>query len=216
MDVALGKFFLDALKELRDVFVKAQARKDNLVAVGTFLELYGSATRLEGYATRLHGLEGTDRTSQAAGELLREFFDEVHHFGELLRKANLSAIEVYHPELASELARVIGEDASLIGTFTHHIAPRFSLKPSKLQKIVDLYVNFYGVHDGGAWHAERELRYGLPHYRDEAETWDRPAVWERFKELAAYLAAFRAVIGEVIRSTWDFKELATLPSTKKS
>lgn len=212
MDIALGKFFLDALKELRDVFTKAQDRRNNLIATGTFLELYGSATRLQGYAQHIRNVRESKGNAGSLEEALRMFFEEIHHFGEVLRKANLSAIDVFHPQLGAELARVVGADASLQGTFAHDIAPRYKLSPGPLKTIVDLYVNHYGVHDGGAWNAEREMSYQLPRWWDAEGQWDSDPVWERFEELSGHLQEFRAVIGEVIRTTWDFKELATLPT----
>jgi hypothetical protein len=214
MEIALGKFFLDALKELRDVFTKAQDRRDNLVATGTFLELYGSATRLQGYALHIRTVRESKGKAGSLGEALRAFFDEVHHFGEVLRKANLSAIDVFHPQLGAELARVVGADASLEGTFAHSIAPRYKLKPGQLKNVVDLYVNHYEVCDGGAWNAEREMSYQLPRWWDPEGQWESDAVWGRFEELSSHLQEFRAVIGDVIKTTWDFKELATLPTVK--
>src|SRR5437879_329889 len=137
MATDLGEFFLNVLKEIMNAFCKAKERKDNLVALGTFLELYGSAARLQGYANALRG-RAKARSSEATGMLLQDFFEEVHHFGKILRKANLSAIEVFHPRLASELARITDSDASIASAFDRRSGrlARFKLKSGKLKDIV--------------------------------------------------------------------------------
>ena len=214
MDIALGKFFLDVLKELRDIFTKAQNRRDNLVASGTFLELYGSATRLQGYAQRIRAARESKDKAGSVGEAFRAFFEEIHHFGEVLRKANLSAIEVFHPQLGAELARIVYGDISLQAEFERNIAPRYKLEPGQLKNLVDLYVNHYGFEMGGAWNAEHEMRYSLPWWLDPEGKWDSDVIWVCFEELFGYLQEFRIVIADVIRVTWDFKELATIPNLK--
>ena len=210
MDVVLGKFFLDALKELRDILAKAKDRKDNLIAVGTFLELYGCATRLEGHAQKVQLAHQDQNNTASLGESLRGFFNELRVFSLFLRNANLAAIEIYHPQLAGELERIVGIDASLAGTFASKLAPKYKLKTRHLKRLVHLYVDNYHVSGTPAWKAERDLLYELPLDRDSVQAWDTEAVWEQFEALAGYLTQFRRVIGEVIRETWDFKELATL------
>ena len=117
MDVVLGKFFLDALKELRDILTKGRDRKENLIAVGTFLELYGCATRLEGYAGKVQRTQQDEADTALLAESLRNFFNELRSFSFFLRSANLAAIEIYHPQLAAELERIVGVDADLAGSF---------------------------------------------------------------------------------------------------
>lgn len=53
MDIELGKFVLSILKEIRDIILASKNKKSNLITIGSFIELYGSATRLEGYSEQL-------------------------------------------------------------------------------------------------------------------------------------------------------------------
>jgi hypothetical protein len=204
MEIALAKFLLDALKELRDIFTKSKEQGENLVAVGTFLELYGSATRMEGYARRVRASRESNRPMSRVAPVLHEFFEELEHFGGLLKQANLTAVEVFHPELAMEVAKLTDSDETLLHGFKR-LAPRFNIKPDDLERIHRLYEADIEI---------ASLRLS-PLYIDSADQRDGADAWETFEGLSQHLAEFRKLIAEVVRTTWDFKELATAQTKRK-
>jgi hypothetical protein len=214
MDVALGKFFLDVLKELRDLFAKSKERGDHLIASGTFLELYGAATRLEGLSRRVREARSAASTSEKAlAAMLEDFFREVHHFGSVLKNANLNSIEVFHPDMARALRRISVEDADIAREFRSNIARKYRLKPGQLKEVARIFADNWDT--AGGWEQERDMWKVLPSFRDPKLQWNSSGVWSMFETLSNDLAEFREITSDVIRSTWEFKELATLPHARR-
>jgi hypothetical protein len=210
MEIALGSLILDVIKEIGNIFATAKDKEQNLIALGTFLELYGSVTRLKGYAQRIVvQQEATSSPTVPVGDLLREFFDELGAFGEIFRRANLDAIEVFHPDLAHEIREAYGQEILVSYYFTGPLAAQYNLNVSKLEKIINLYKA--EDHD---WNPFFSIESRVPGFRP-SEEWNTPEVWSNFEMMSDQLESFRKAIGDVIRETWDFKDLATLPKRRR-
>jgi hypothetical protein len=203
MEIALAAFVLDVLKEIRDSITKAKGQRQDLIAKGTFLELYGSATRLLGQAEQIGALRGKSSSKLLLPGALREFFMEVRKFGAILSRANAYAIEVYHPGLADALTAVRGRDIEMISTF-EKIGAQFGLNESELQRVRTLYLNFDALGPNSATFEEARWEYRSFH------SFAEPDVLEAFDQLSECLGPFCQVLADVIRQSWDFKELATL------
>jgi hypothetical protein len=227
MELELVKFAFDLLKEIRDVFDKHKEAKDSLTAKGTLLELYGCATLIEGKSVELLKAKASDTTVESIAASLHDFSRNLGAFVHVLQRANVGAIEIWHPELARELAGTVGQDIELIGYF-RGVADRFGLKPAELDKISERY-----WHWSQLMHSSDSMQYYLTRggrilsFDERASKgplgplgpFGAPMIvndglWEALDSLSKRLPEFRRILAEVIRNTWEFKDLFTLPMKK--
>lgn len=213
MDIALGKFFLDVLRDIVALFGNVRSREGMRVPAGAFLELYGSVVRLEGLVQRIHA----SRQDKNAADNVVAFFDEVGAFGEVLRKLNLDAIDVYYPHLGSSLQRVLGEDVQLAAAAEHALGPIAALRPIRLRKIVATYVRNYDPKGVPMWRPGRDLDTAIRRSRRAGQPWWETKTAQRaIVELSEHLPRLRRVLAGAIRGTWRFSDVAGLPGANSS
>ena len=213
MYLDIGKFLLETFKEVRSVISLGKDRKQDLVALGTFLELYGSATRLDGYLQRLHAPNEDECyfSLEASEGILSRLLEEVYRFGMILKDLNLCAIEIVHADLAEELARVRVIDGDLLGYVEHVLADKYNLDAKNLPEAVKLLKGC----DGDAWYPFRELKHANPkwfRHSDWYRQWgDLPSTEKHINSiicsLSATVAECRQLIAQTIREHWDAKDL---------
>ncbi len=211
MQVQIGKFFLDVIVEIHKLLKERKQEKENYIAVGTFIELYGSVIRLEGISKEVYLIIDDISKSELLGNRLKDFFDEMGYFGNVLKKANLATIEIFHPQLGYALNHLIIGDELLHDAIERTILPhKKNIKSKQLKRVIDIYVKNYGNLYMYQWDVEMIAYRNLPDRWDGTEEWNKSKVIEQFKNLTNHLEKFKTILADVIKNTWDFKELATL------
>ena len=206
MYIEIAKLVLDVLKEIRDLIGRSDKPKTDLVSLGTLLQLYGSATKLDGYLDGLRRLLHKEAEQESVRELIGYFITEVYRFGRNLEDVSLHVIGIYYPDLESDLFLIIHSDAAILASFFETgIAQKYNIKDRKVKKVLDFYVQKLLGRSSDYGCATTDLEHQLKMF------------YRRPEEAAAFLDVLymtlrecRRSIEAIIRENWDFKELVSL------
>jgi len=202
MDVlSFGKFVLAVIKEARSIFTQRRKEKPGLVEVGTLLELYGSATRLAGFAEAINPLltDISNEVNDNDKQRIRAFLKEIQSFIGLVRKLNTCVIDIYYPQLSRAILGLHYSDMEVCRVHDERLRLNFDVPP---KEIANIWKSLDPPHplEKQAWSLMDNIR------RLERGSMNVEELRQPLRELSSLAIQCRNTIGEIVRESWDFKE----------